>query len=94
MCWVRDVLGVVEDEGVAGPRTVGGWSPLGAPTLLSTPSTALRPPLSLTPVPFTAAARFPVLASSKDIAPSVPNGAATAQSGLAWRRACRAATLE
>ena len=32
-----------------------GWSPLGAPTLLSTPSTALRPPLSLTPVPFTAA---------------------------------------
>jgi hypothetical protein len=36
----------------------------------------------------------PVLVSSKDIAPSVPNGGATAQSGLAWRLACRAATLE
>jgi hypothetical protein len=35
--------------------TIGGWSPLGVPTLLSTPATASRPPFSLTPVPFTAA---------------------------------------
>jgi hypothetical protein len=36
----------------------------------------------------------PVLVSSKDMLPLFLDGAATAQSGLAWRLVCRAATLE